>query len=155
MSALSPAELERLQGLHDIVLPMAPGVWPLAPGMWLLVLLLALLVVRAGQSLWHGWRRNAYRRQALRALRALRADPALSAQAQLTDALRILHTALRSLEPAAGDWRALLQARLPVACPERLLAEAPYWPSLRVSADEADHVIDYAERWLREHRGHA
>lgn len=155
MTTLSPGELERLQALHDIVLPAPPGIWPLAPGMWLLVLLLALLVVRATQWLWQRWRRDAYRRQALRRLRALRADPALSAQSRLTDALRILHAALRALEPASGDWRAILQARLPVAYPEPLLAEAPYWPPVRVTTDDAQRVFDYAERWLREHRGNA
>lgn len=161
MTKLSAVELEQLQALHDIVLPAAPGPWPLAPGWWLLVLLLALLTLRAALHLWQVWRRNAYRRLALRRLRALRANSTLAAQAQLTEALRILHAALRALEPGENDWRTILRSRLPAtsaapstaAYPEALLAQAPYWPPVRVGPEDAQRVLDYAEHWLREHRG--
>ena len=150
---LSAAEIEQLQALHDIVLPTPPGLWPLAPGWWLVILLLALLALRLAQHLWQAWRRDAYRRLALRHLRALRADATLAAQVRLTEALRILHAALRTLEPGENDWRTILSARLSAFYPEPLLAQAPYWPTVRVSPDDAQQVLDYTERWLREHRG--
>jgi hypothetical protein len=56
--------------IRDIQLPPDPPVWPLAPGWWLL---LGLLLVALGLSLFYGYRRGALRRAALRELGQLEA----------------------------------------------------------------------------------
>ena len=55
-----------LQNLNDIVLPDAVAWWPPAPGWYaVLAVLLALLLWLSFRAL-RAWRRNIYRRQALR-----------------------------------------------------------------------------------------
>lgn len=65
---MNPAD--PLAALHDIHLPPPVSWWPLAPGWWILS---ALLLVTFSALLFIGmrrWRQRAYRRQALRDLRA-------------------------------------------------------------------------------------
>jgi hypothetical protein len=160
MSTRPSTELEQLKALHDIVLPAPPGVWPPAPAWGLVTLLVILLALRGVQHLWQHWRANAYRRRALRQLNVVRHDPTLTAQARATEALRILHQALRALAAQAATVNGktvpdILRAFAPdpgPPCPDSLLAESPYWPPQRVGAEDAAQILDFVEDWLRRHR---
>src|SRR6056297_2944620 len=71
-------EVPRLDQLHDIVVPPRVAWWPPAPG-WYVVLVIAFCV--AGWLLARGglrWRRNAYRRAAMKALMSADSPAAIS-----------------------------------------------------------------------------
>jgi hypothetical protein len=164
---LSAAESAKLAGLHDIIEPPAIGLWPPAPGWFLVAALVLLLGLRMVQALWRHWRRNRYRRTALRSLRALEARlDAQTPQQNLNDALLILHACALAMPGTpflAGPddakdreaWLAFLRARLPAmdhAMPTRLLGEAAYWPAHRIGADDARAVLNFVAYWIRHHR---
>ena len=55
--------------MHDIVLPDPISWWPLAPGWWVILLLLTLAMVWIITAAYRRWKKNAYRRAALRELK--------------------------------------------------------------------------------------
>jgi hypothetical protein len=59
-----------LSNLRDIVVPPAVSFWPPAPGWWVVGAACLVAVGIAAAAVVRHWRRNAYRREALRALEA-------------------------------------------------------------------------------------
>ncbi len=57
--------------MHDIVLPDPISWWPLAPGWWVILLILALAVIWLSAAAYRRWKKNAYRRAALRELESI------------------------------------------------------------------------------------
>lgn len=146
--------------LRDIHLPGPVSWWPPAPGWWLLAgLLLALAVL----VVW--WRRHRRRLRlaavtlARRELEAIEADHKAGAAAEdvvqrLSVLLRRVSISLFPRSQAAGltgrQWLEFLDQPLPRPAfsegPGRLLAEAPYRPS--VPAEEVAPLLDLTREWL-------
>lgn len=146
--------------LRDVHAPPPVSWWPPAPGWWLLALLAALLAAAA----WWWLRRR--RRQRLAAVSLARGElegieSAFRTGEEPEEVVRRLSMLLRrvciSVFPrteAAGltgrAWLAFLDRSLPRPAfsegPGRVLAEAPYRPS--VSAGEIEPLLALAREWL-------
>jgi hypothetical protein len=147
------------QALRDIHMAPAPSWWPPAPGWWLvavlaLVLLLILLRFLAGRM--RVWRR---RRRALQLLANARtvSDDRRQVLAELSIALKRIALQCFPQQSVAGlngaDWLAFLDRtdrtggeRRFRDGPGRVLADAPYRPSVEV---DLDAVFALARDWTR------
>jgi len=150
MSA-DPADLSNL---HDIVLPAAIYYWPPAPGWWILALaVLALAAILIIRLLAH-YRRNAYRRVALRELDAI--GPAVDSASAVRISGVLKRTALVAFprEQVAGltgpAWLAFLdRTGRTEAFGRGDLATLAYGGSTL----EGSAVSRAAKHWVRRHRG--
>jgi hypothetical protein len=57
--------------MHDIVVSEPVSWWPLAPGWYVLMLIFAMGMIWLGVKYWNQWKKNAYRRAALRELKSI------------------------------------------------------------------------------------
>lgn len=155
-----PASLSRL---HDIITPPPISWWPLAPGWG--VVGIALLVL----LLWLMWcyvtwlRRNAYRREALRLLKALPVHS--SSLPQLDELLKRVALSAYPREQVASlsgiAWLKFLDGTMHgktvhggsfVGGSARVLAEAAY--QREEFQGDIRAVLTAAENWIRHHEGH-
>lgn len=145
-----------LSNLHDIVLPAPVSFWPPAPGWWMLAAaLLAALALLLAKFVRH-YRANAYRREALRELAALR-EPLDAEKAQALSAL-LKRTALVAFPRAdvAGltgiAWSRFLDRTGRMKAFES--GPAALLPAIALGAaptgDEAA-IRDAARAWIRQH----
>lgn len=163
MAATSdPASLSNLQ---DIVMPSAVSWWPLAPGWYAIGSLLLLLALWAALRGLRRYRRNAYRRQALRELHALGSAGAGSkAPARvLADIAELLRRAALSAYPrrqvvglTGQAWLSFLDETGGGDAfsrdPGRLLVSAVYRTSGDCAPDRVDEVVALARGWINDHR---
>lgn len=139
-----------LQNLRDIVTPPPVPWWPLAPGWWLMLMLLALLLAVVVLRGWRRWRANAYRRDALRALR--QADSVASVAEILKRAA--LMAASRSRVPSLSgsawvQWLAKTGGRTVPPAVSQVLNTGIYDESAVANASE---LTAFAAQWIRGHR---
>ena len=148
-----------LQNLNDIVLPAPVPWWPLAPGWYILAAILLVLLVVLALRGWRRWRRNAYRRQALARVAAMRAG-----QGELGDLPAVLkQTAMcvwprRQVAALCGpDWHDFLDSS---GAGGRfgdgaggILDRLSYGGAAVHPPDAAERLrlLDAAETWLRRH----
>jgi hypothetical protein len=166
------ADPASLQNLNDIIEPAAVSFWPPAPGVWLVVALVLLWAVVGVALMGFRWRRNAYRREGMRALRRIRLE--IHTPDQKTDqkmaALRHLSALLKRVALTAfpretvaalsGDrWIAFLDASMAggwLASPAgKLLADASYRPSAfagEIPDRQIEELFNLAGQWIRRHR---
>ena len=154
-----------LQNLNDIVVPGAVPWWPLAPGWYVLagVTLVVLTILLA--RWWRQWQRDAYRRQALNELAAIRAGTQAASARALPELLK--RTALSAWprgEVAAlsgPDWHRFLDQSAGI---ERFCGNAGVTldqlayagPAGELpTADSLQQVMDATETWLRRHQRQA
>lgn len=143
-----------LSNLHDIVLPMPISYWPPAPGWWMLALaLLAVVLILIARFVAH-YRRNAYRRAALRELDAI--GPAVDSTSAVRISAVLKRTALVAFprEEVAGltgpAWLAFLdRTGRTEAFSSGDLAALAYGGSSR----EGSAISRAAKHWVRRHRG--
>ncbi|MXP63567.1 DUF4381 domain-containing protein [Roseomonas sp. M0104] len=143
---MNPDAMPSRAAMHGLIEPPPVAFWPATPA-WLVLLLLVLallgwLALRA----WRAWRRDAYRRDALRALAG--AGPAEIAALLKRTALAAWPRE-RVAALSGADWAAFLRrsaprAALGAAMAERLagLAYAPAAPP---------EVRAAAAQWIRRH----
>ena len=148
-----------LAKLHPLREPAAVGAWPPAPGWWILAFLLLAAAAVALFLWWRHYRRQAYRRQGLHQLQALRAqlesggDSAAYAQSvnALLKAVALRAFPQRQVASASGDqWLAFLRdtGGKDWQAPEAL-ADAPYRPEPTVPVDDLHSA---AASWIRQHQ---
>lgn len=140
-----------LDRLHDIVEPPPVPWWPPAPGWYLLLALVALASTWFCLRFWKQWRASAYRREALRELRAAESP------AEIAELLRrtALAVAPRSTIAALSgdDWAEWLASCVPESMPRavhQLLAGSVYDPTTPTT--DLALVRDYANTWIVRHR---
>lgn len=151
-----------LQNLNDIVTPGAIAWWPPAPGWYaVLAVLVVLLAWGAFRSLvW--WRRNIYRRQALRELQAIRAEGASSA-ARIPPLLKRVALSAwprPSVAHLSGrEWHGFLDRtaamdRFSDGGTGALLDSVSYVPNpgSALPGEVFERVCKAAEFWIRNHR---
>jgi len=149
-----------LAKLHPLRLPEPIGWWPLAPGWWILVLALLLLGATLAYLLYQRYRRNAYRRRALRQLQSLQLDYLAKSDTGLY--LSQINALLKSAalmayprtEVAAqhGEaWRTFLNRSLP---PAEQLQPAFNDAAYQKTCPEIDVVQVHraAQHWIKRHR---
>lgn len=144
----SAASLDRL---HDLTLPPPVPWWPPAPGWYVVAGFVALVLLIVAQRGWAAWRARAYRREALRELRA--ADQAATIAALLRrTALAVVPRSV--VAGKSGEaWLDWLSAHGPEPMPETVrsqLGSGLYGPDSR--ARDLAALRDYAARWISHHR---
>ena len=144
----APTSLDRL---HDIVESPPVPWWPPAPGWYVVFAIAAVAVTWSGLYIWKQWRASAYRREALRELRAAN-TPAEIAELLRRTALAI---APRSqIASLSGDsWTEWLDSsgshRMPRPVRD-LLAGSVYDPATQPT--DIALIREYAETWIQRHR---
>lgn len=151
-----------LQGLVEISLPPAVSLLPQTPGWAVLAL---GLVGCAGHFAWRRyqcWRRDAYRRQAHAALRALRQRIERGDHSALRELAPLLRAAVLARAPReqvaslSGErWSAQLHALAP-QLPPLPVAELHRLAYAPIDADAlavAVPLLDQVDAWLLGHRG--
>lgn len=149
-----------LAQLNPLREPAAIGWWPLAPGWWLLI---ALVLIAAGFLAWRliaRYRRNAYRRQAIAELQAIRnrwennGDDGLclTQTNALLKAVALRAFPRRDIASVSGEqWRDFLNNS---SGTDGQFEIAPLQAQYQPSSDAADvgAHLDVSDRWLRSHR---
>ncbi len=150
-----PGSLDRL---HDIVLPPPVPWWPPAPG-WYAVAAVALALL--GFALWTTaarWRRNRYRRAAMRQLGRIPHDgnvvPAVAALLKRTALAAFPRERVASLTGPA--WLAFLNRTGGTDAftryPGTVLGDAEYQPDPMLMDTKTARLLDLARAWVRNHR---
>ncbi len=152
-----------LANLHPLRQPEAIGWWPLAPGWWILLALTILVAGLAVYLLRRRYKRNLYRRRALRQLQSLHSR--YQADGNAGDFLGEVNALLKSVAllafPRAGlasqhgeAWRQFLNRSLPpaVQLPAQF-DDAAY----RAEVPDIDIPLVHsaAAHWIRKHRAAA
>ena len=138
-----------LDNLRDIFEPGPVSWWPPAVGWWfVLAAILFVLVVMAYRA-WQQWRANAYRRAALRELRAATSVAAISAILKRTALCAYPRTQVASLSGAA--WCGWLVETSGLEISEsviRCLTSGVYGADV---PEERRALADFAVNWIRSH----
>ena len=93
---MQPQMPDPLAGLRPNALPDPVGLWPPAPGWWLVGVLILIALVYAGLWLYRLWRKNRYRKQALK-----EAEKLFNNYLQHQDERRFAHDCNRLLKKVA------------------------------------------------------
>lgn len=161
---------QALQQLHDIVEPAAPAFWPPAPAWYFVGGVVLLLVMMAMVSLWRRWQANAYRRQALGELAALRdgsqsispPHERISALASLLRRVALHGAAREQVASLSGTaWIEYLSTQSKTSPSETvatLLSRGPYVNFAATDDVATNHRSDldaafaYVAEWIKQHR---
>ncbi|MBK9625244.1 MAG: DUF4381 domain-containing protein [Rhodocyclaceae bacterium] len=159
-----------LRQLQDIVEPAAPAFWPPAPAWYFVGAALLLLVMMAMVWLWRRWQANAYRRQALGELAALRdgaqsiAPPneRISALASLLRRVALHGAAREQVASLSGSaWIEYLSKQSktsPSKAVATLLSRGPYAKFLATDEvatnqrGDLDAAFAFVAEWIKQHR---
>lgn len=139
-----------LQNLRDIVTPPPVPWWPLAPGWWLVLMLLGLLVGLIALRGWRRWRANAYRRDALRALREAESVASVAEILKRAALMASSRTQVASLSGSAWvQWLAETGGRTVSPAVSQVLSTVIYDESPAANTGE---LTAFAAQWIRGHR---
>jgi len=145
-----------LQNLHDIVMPAAVGWWPVAPGWYLLAAAMAAGLLWAGIRSLRRYRRDRYRRAALRELERIRRDGP-DGQPETEIARLLKQTALAAwprvqvASLSGANWSGFLVQTGASEADARRLENLAY-RRLKGGARELEQLCAAAEQWIRKHR---
>ena len=149
-----------LAALHPLREPLQVGWWPPAPGWWLLLVALLLLLGAGVYFLWRRYRRNAYRRQALLQLQAIRehylqdrdGQACITATNALLKSVAIRAYPLRDVAAISGEhWLEFLNAGLGSEHAfDAGFALAAYRPAR--DAVDLDALYSSAALWIQRHK---
>jgi hypothetical protein len=163
MPTSGPPGLDRL---HDIVVPAVISWWPLSTAAWLVVAVACLWVGIGALHWWRAYRRNAYRRAALRHLEAIRVQlhagetpaAALNRVAELLKRTALgafprQDVALLSGEPWLCFLARTAGAQELSGAPGQTLIAATFNPKASLaSPTDCEHILNLARAWITNHR---
>ena len=150
-----------LSALHPLRDPALVGWWPPAPGWWLLLGLILLLLIGLALFLWRRYRRNAYRRLALRQLQAIQvqyrqdgdSSRFITAVNALLKSVALVAYPRRDVASSSGEeWLEFLNGTLKPA--EQLqsgFVDVLYSP--HSPGPDLEEVQHSARSWIRRHKG--
>ncbi|MGB3127527.1 MAG: DUF4381 domain-containing protein [Pseudomonas sp.] len=148
------AHVPSIEQLQELSLPAPVSYWPQTWGWAVLLGLLGLALLVLAARRWLRWRRDAYRREALArlsALKDLRELPELLKRVALSMPLcEAEHQRVPTL--AGAEWQAFLQRHAGAPVPEDLsqqLAELAYGPPL--PAEQQLHLLTQCTAWVEQH----
>jgi hypothetical protein len=133
-----------LSNLRDIVVPPAVSFWPPAPGWWVIGAACVVVAGLAAAAAVRHWRRNAYRRAALRALETADASD-ISAILKRAALAAFPREQVASLSGTA--WLAFLDRTGGTAFANTALLALTYGGS-----GDRDAVVAQARHWIGRHR---
>lgn len=133
-----------LANLRDIVLPVPVSFWPPAPGWWVLGAACLVAAGFAAAAAVRRWQRNAYRREALRALETAN-DRDVSAILKRAALAAFPREQVASLNGAA--WLAFLDRTGGTAFANTALLALTYG-----GAGDRDAIVAQARHWIERHR---
>jgi hypothetical protein len=133
-----------LSNLRDIVVPPDVSFWPPAPGWWAIGAAVAVAAGFAIAAALRHWRRNAYRREALRALDTAEARD-ISAVLKRAALAAFPREQVASLNGMA--WLAFLDRTGGTAFANTALLALTYGGN-----GDRDAVVAQARRWIEHHR---
>ncbi len=156
--------IELLDLLEDIHVPEPVSYWPQTTT-WSVIFFIILGLIAIFS--WHQWvkyRNNAYRRQAIKDLGAIRqqddASRQISAIASIIKRVAMVSFGRnRVAESFGGAWLTFLDQ----SCedlqfstgPGRHLASGPYKKTVEASPGEVNELIETAKKWIARHKGSA
>jgi hypothetical protein len=157
-----------LKGLRDIQTPEAVSWMPQTTAWYVLFALAGIVLLLAALRFWIKWKRDAYRREALKELQAIEAQCGdasgrLACLARVPQLLRRTALASSARPEVAGltgdDWLSYLERTAPgcgLAAPAgRLMLVVAYAPAsdlAGVTENDARALIAGAKAWIRRHR---
>lgn len=148
-----------LSNLHPLREPALVSWWPLAPGWWIAIFALLLAVAACLFLGWRYYRRNAYRRQALKQLREIREQYHQDARGGVTAINALLKAVALKAYPqrdvaasSGARWLAFLNKDLQ---PEQHLDPSYIDAIYRHDrpSPELDQICESAASWIRRHKG--
>lgn len=143
-------DVASLDRLHDIVTSSPVPWWPLAPGWYLLCALVLGALLAIGLHAWFHWKRNGYRREAMKELKNV--DDA-AAIASLLRRTAIAESGRDKIAKLQGDaWTDWLSTHGPEPLPRNLrqqLIEGVYDSK---APTELASLRAWAMRWVSLHR---
>lgn len=150
-----------LQNLNEIVLPAPAAWWPPAPGWYVVMAVLLVLLTWGLFRALKSWRKDTYRREALRELASILAGDAASS-AEIPPLLKRAALAAWPRQDVAGlngpEWHAFLDrtAATDLFCSGAgtILDRFSYGASggYRPSGADIEQLRAAAEHWLKHHR---
>jgi hypothetical protein len=155
MRDTDPGSLDRL---HDIVAPSPVPWWPPAPGWYVLGAVGMTLLGVAAWAAVARWRRDRYRREALRELDRLPRDgklvPALAELLKRTALVAFPRDRVAAL--TGGPWLRFLDATGSTTDfstdPGTVFADVEYRPQQKLTDEQAARLIDVTRHWITGHR---
>jgi len=163
MAQETQAELfgsDRMWGLKELPLPEPVTWWPQTAGWAVLAVALLILLAWAGYRVWRRIQRNAYRREGLVRLEAMKSDRSALSELPLLLRRSALQAApRRNVAGLRGtDWIDWLNAsagrQLFGEGDAVILDELAYAQDNDRAADDASvqHVLEASREWMRSHR---
>lgn len=149
-----------LAALNPLREPDLIGWWPLAPGWWIVSAVILLLLALGIYHAYRHYKRNAYRRAALRKLQIIgeqylsdgRSDACLAAINALLKSAALVAYSRRQIASVSGEqWLEVINRELP---PEHHLPPG-YLTTLYGNSDDGEgieQVMHAARLWIRRHR---
>ncbi len=160
-----------IRGIEESFLPDSVSLFPETAGWFGLLGFLILLVGIKGFKIWQHWKRNYYRRWALKQIDGMRRGfvGEIDALTKLPALLKITAINAYGRNAAASlsgnRWLEFLDASLPATpsnhsfqgTPGKLLLELSYLPKSKWQADSslAIELLDLANKWVRDHNERA
>ena len=139
-----------LDRMRDIFVPVPVSWWPLAPAWWVVgcacLMLLFVLLVRAILR----WRRNAYRRAAVRAIASATSANEIAGLLKRTALAAFPRTDVASMSGTEwSDWLSLTSGLDIPAAVSHYLSSGAYDKNVQI---EQSTLAEFAVAWVRIHR---
>jgi len=155
----------QISGIGPMIAPEGLAAWPPAPGWYAVFALVCLLLIFFLGRFARSWRRNGYRREALRQLESIRnltSEQVLAADiASLNRLLKITAMHHYSRERVASltgkQWLEFLDSSCSrsnfIAVPGSLLADSGFQASaqLNITPERWTGLLEETNRWIRKH----